>query len=146
MHARRKWLLVLLGAFLTQAPLADQILLEEPKSQDLRAILDRRVRIQSAALKPGWHEGLFVHWRREPPCYGVMVWKPRSSPNSGLQLESIIELKALSALQAYSGPQTPWISWAGRQSSELFDDSLWRPVPRAVADAHRECPAGSSSR
>jgi hypothetical protein len=141
MRARYEWSLVLLGAFLVQMPLA-----ETPESEDLQALLDHRVRIQSAALDPGWHEGLLNRQRREPACYVVIVWKPRPLPNSAIQVETIVELKAVSQLQAYSGSWTPTATWAGRQSGELSDNSLWRPIPRVVLDRNRACPAVSSSK
>lgn len=119
---------------------------QDPGAQDLQGLLSQRVRIRSAALGPGWHEGLFNRQRREPACYVVIVWKPRPLANSAIQVESIVELKDVSELQAYSGPRTPMATWAGRQSGELSDDSLWRPVPRAVIDRNRDCPAVSSSK
>jgi hypothetical protein len=141
MRARHGWPLVLLGALLIRPSSA-----ESPGSQDLHGLLGHRVRIQSAALDPGWHEGLFNRQRREPACYVVIVWKPRPLPNSAIQAQGIIELKAVSELQAYSGPWTPMATWAGRPSGELSDDSLWRPVPRALLDGNKECPAVSPSK
>ena len=141
MRARYEWSLVLAGALLAQTPLA-----ENQGSQDLHALLEHRVRIQSAALDPGWHEGLLNRQRREPACYVVIAWKPRPLPNSAIRAESIVELKAVTELQAYTGPRTPMATWAGRQSRELSDDSLWRPIARAVLDKHKDCAAVSSSK
>lgn len=108
---------------------------QNPGAQDLHGLLGHRVRIRSAALGPGWHEGLFNRQRREPACYVVIVWKPRPLANSAIQAQSIVELEAASELQAYSGPRTPLSAWAGRRSGELSDESLWRPVPRALGSA-----------
>lgn len=119
---------------------------KHPGAQDLQGLLGHRVRIRSAALGPGWHEGLFNRQRREPACYVVIVWKPRPLANSAIQAQSIVELEAVSELQAYSGPRTPMSAWAGRKSGELADDSRWRPIPRAVLDRNKDCPAASSSK
>lgn len=119
---------------------------QDPGVQDLQGLLGHRVRIRSAALGPGWHEGLFNRQRREPACYVVIVWKPRPLANSAIQAQSIVELKAVSELHAYSGPRTAMSAWAGRESGELSDDSLWQPVPRAVLDRNSGCPAASSSK
>ena len=139
MRARHAWPVVLVSVFLISTSSA-----ENPRSGELHRLLEHRVRIQSAALGPGWHEGLLNRQRREPACYVVIVWKPRPLPNSAIQAERIIELKGVSELQAFSGPWTPMATWAGRQSGEVSDDSLWRPIARAVLDSNQECPALSS--
>lgn len=119
---------------------------QDPGAQDLQGLLSHRVRIRSAALGLGWHEGLFNRQRREPACYVVIVWKPRPLANSAIEAQSIVELKAVSELQAYSGSRTPMSAWAGRQSGELSDDSLWRSVPRAVLDRNKDCRGVPSSK
>lgn len=108
-------------------------------SSDLSWLVERRVRIQSPALGPGWHQGLFNRQRREPPCYVVLTFKPRPSPDSPLKAGVILQLQEVSLLQSYSGRPSSMSEWAGRQSAELADDSLWKPVPRDVLRANRTC-------
>lgn len=134
-----RWL-VLPTAFAIQTAAA-----ANPESGDLHWLLEQRVRIQSPALGPGWHEGLFNRQRREPPCYVVVIWKPRPSPESSLQAETVIALSVVSELQAYSGPRTPVSAWAGRKSTEASDDSLWQLIPRGALDRNRDCSASPSS-
>ena len=107
--------------------------------KDLRWLLEHRVRIQSPALELGWHEGLVNRTRREPPCYVVITWKPRVSPESAMLQELIIKLDAVSELQAYSGERTPLTTWAGLQSRDLRNDALWRPIPESTLSRNRDC-------
>ena len=134
MHPRSAWLLVLLTAFVVQSAAA-----ANRESQDLRWLLEQRVRIQSPALGPGWHEGLLNRQRNEPPCYVVVVWKARSSLESSLEVQNLVELSVVSDLEAYSGPRTPLSSWAGRNSKEASNRSLWQVIPREVLDLNRHC-------
>ncbi|MCI0622389.1 MAG: hypothetical protein L0387_12135 [Acidobacteria bacterium] len=136
MRVRRKWLMALLTALVIQPSVA-----ANTESWDLRWLLERRVRIQSPALGRGWHQGLFNRQRREPPCYVVITWKPRSSAQSPLRVASIIQIGDVSQLQAYSGPSIPVHTWAGRQSTEVTDDLLWQPVSPGVLEANRTCSA-----
>jgi hypothetical protein len=138
---RRGLLLILLTAVGVQLSTA-----REPESRDLFWLLERRVRIQSPVLRPGWHEGLFNRQRREPPCSVVIIWKPRSSPRSSLQVERIIELRVVSELQAYSGSSAPVSTWAGRQLAELADDSLWRLIAPDVLNENKDCFVSSRSK
>lgn len=137
MQVRREWLVALLTALVIQPAVAGNT-----ESRDLLWLLERRVRIQSPALGQGWHQGLFNRERREPPCYVVITWKPRSSVDSPLQIASIIQLRDVSQLQAYVGPSIPEQIWAGRRSTEVTDDSLWQPVSPGVLEANRECLRG----
>src|SRR6266704_2044257 len=132
MCSRRGWLLGLLAAFVVQLAAA-----AKPQSRDLLWLVEQRVRVQSPALGPGWHEGLFNRQRREPPCYVVVIWKPRPSPESSLQAENIIALSVVSELQAYSGPRAAVSTWAGRKSNEASDDSLWQLISREILDRNR---------
>lgn len=108
-------------------------------SRDLLGLLERRVRIQSPALGPGWHEGLFNRQRREPPCYVVLTFMPRPSSDSPLRPGAIVQLRDVSRLEAYSGRVSSMAEWAGRQSPDVAEDSLWQPVPPDVLDANRNC-------
>ena len=112
---------------------------EAATSPDLRELLESRVRIQAPVLGPGWHEGLLNRQRREPPCYVIVTFRPRSSSDSPLQPGVIVELRDVSRLDVYTGRISSVVHWAGRQSTDLEETSLWRPIPPSVIDAHRDC-------
>ena len=124
----------LLGAVL----LAEASVTVHADSPDLLWLLERRVRIQSPTLGPGWHDGLFNRRRTEPPCYVVIVWNLRPSADAPIQAKATIHLGDVSHLQAYTAtlslPQ-----WAGRRREEIADDSRWQPIPSETIRANEKC-------
>jgi len=108
-------------------------------SRDLSELLESRVRIQTPVLGPGWHEGLLNRERREPPCYVILTFRPRPSSDSPLRLGVIVQLGDVSRLEAYTGRISNMAQWAGRQSPDLEQDSLWQSIPPDELDANRHC-------
>jgi hypothetical protein len=133
MPSRRQCQTIALIALVTWLPS-----LVTAASRDLLHLVLSRVRIQSPQLGPGWHEGLFNRERREPPCYVILTHDPRPSSDSPLR-GRVIPLRGVSRLEVYTGPISSIQEWAGRQSPDLQQDSLWQPIPPDVLEANRHC-------
>lgn len=108
-------------------------------SPDLLELLERRVRIQSPTLESGWHDGLFNRQRTEPPCYVIVIWKPRASLDSLITAKATLHLRDITHLQAYTAQDIPLPEWAGRRAADLADDSRWQPVPSKIIRANDKC-------
>lgn len=128
-----------LFSVLATALLAGSFAAADAGSPDLLWLLERRVRIQSPTLGAGWHDGLFNRQRSEPPCYVIMIWKPRASLDSPITAKAIVHLRDISHLQAYTAGDLALAEWAGRRPAEVVDNSRWQPIPSDIIRANEEC-------
>jgi hypothetical protein len=104
-----------------------------------------RVRVKAERLRSGWHEGVFSRTRSEPPCYVVVIFKPRSSAGAAIRHSATVPIRDVSRLQLFTGPEQALGAWAGLPGA-TDGDALWRDVATSVlAEAKRACTGGQSS-
>ena len=80
-------------------------------------------RFQSHELGPGWHRGFFNQIRTVPPCYIVMTFEPRSSPDEPLRVKDTIPIARGQRLQVTAAPGTTMQEWDGLALPAVPEDS-----------------------
>ncbi len=84
-------------------------------------------RFQSDELGPGWPRGFFNQMRTVPPCYLLMTFVPRSSPDDPLRVKQTIPIARVQRLQVTSVPGSSMQEWDGL-ALPAVPESEWREV------------------
>ncbi len=110
---------------------------------DLLPTVGSRVRIQAKLLDAGWHEGMFNGTRTEPPCYVVLIFKPRGSRTAAIQASVIVPVQDISYLDVHTGTKTPLQDWAGLPSADSSEEHWQRVAPDVLREVNKACPHAS---
>jgi len=102
-----------------------------------KAMVGQRVRIQTAALGREWRVGMFNRTRTEPPCFLVLLFRPRASPAVPIEVESTIKIADVDRLAVFTGAPGPMQDWAGR-TGQGGSETDWREVNLDALRAARE--------
>ncbi len=70
-------------------------------------------RFQAHEVGPGWHRGFFNQIRTVPPCYILVIFKQRSSPDESLRVNRTIPIAHVRRLQVTDAPGTSMQEWDG---------------------------------
>lgn len=108
-------------------------------SADALPAIGSRARIQAQGLEPGWHEGMFNRTRTEPPCYVVLVFKPRSSRTAAMQTSSIVPVEDITRLEVHAGVTQPLQDWAGLPSTDSSGERWQNVAPEVLREANKKC-------
>ena len=87
-------------------------------------------RFQTEALAPGWHRGFFNQTRTAPPCYILITFEARSSPDKPLRIERTIAIARVQRLQVTAAPGTSMQQWSSLVLPAVPENS-WREVELA---------------
>lgn len=104
-------------------------------------LVGQRVRIQAPALGAGWHEGMFNRTRTEPPCFVVLLFKPRASPSAAIEVAATLPLAGVARLAVFTGAPAAMAAWAGLAGRDASGGD-WREVDLATirpADEGTRC-------
>ncbi len=80
-------------------------------------------RFQAHELGGGWHRGFFNQIRTVSPCYMVMTFEPRSSPDEPLRVKDTIPIARVQRLQVTAAPGTSMQEWDGLALPAVPEDS-----------------------
>ena len=98
------------------------------------------VRFQATELGPGWHRGFFNQTRTVPPCYILIIFESRSSPEQPRRIKQTISVASVQRLQVTTAPGFSMQEWDGLALSPVPDKS-WREIELAPLRAGQgQCP------
>ena len=96
-------------------------------------------RFQVTELGPGWHRGFFNQIRTVPPCYLVMIFEERSTPDAPLRVKLTLPIARLLRLQVTDAPGTSMQEWGGLTLPPVPDES-WQDIDLSELRLHEgEC-------
>jgi hypothetical protein len=84
-------------------------------------------RFQADELVPGWHRGFLNQIRTVPPCYIVMIFEERTSPDASLRVKLTIPIARLHRLQVTDAPGASMQEWNGLTLSPVSEGS-WQDI------------------
>jgi hypothetical protein len=104
-------------------------------------------RFNTKELGPGWHRGFFNQTRTVPPCYLLIIFETRSSPDEALRIKQTIPIARVQRLQVTAAPGTSMQEWKGLALPAVPENS-WReidlaPLRAAKGQCEFEEPLGS---
>lgn len=96
-------------------------------------------RFLAEELGPGWHRGFLNRLRTLAPCYVVVIFEPRSSPDEPLRMKRTISIARLGRLQVSASPGTSMQEWRGIPLPAVPEHS-WQEVDlERLASPKDEC-------
>jgi hypothetical protein len=87
-------------------------------------------RFRASELGTGWHRGFFNQTRTAPPCYILIIFDHRSSPDEARRIKQIISISRVQRLQVTANPGASMQEWNGLTLPTVPENS-WHEIELA---------------